>query len=64
MSATAFQRKRREESAKREKSEAQQESDYSDLTNDQLKELLDTKGIEYKARANKNELIELLTGTV
>nr|DAI96704.1 MAG TPA: LEM-like protein [Caudoviricetes sp.] len=37
---------------------------FSELTNDQIKGILDAKGIEYKARANKNELLELLQGTV
>ena len=34
--------------------------DLSDLTKDELKELLDEKGIEYKTNATKNELIKLL----
>ena len=37
---------------------------FTEMTNDQLKELLNAKGIEYKARANKQELLELLQGTV
>jgi len=32
-----------------------------DLTNDQLKEKLEELGIEYKAKATKKELIDLLT---
>lgn len=34
--------------------------DLSNLTKDELKELLDEKGIEYKTNAAKNELIKLL----
>lgn len=37
---------------------------YGEMTNEQLKELLDAKGIEYKSRANKQELLELLQGTI
>lgn len=47
-----------------EKHPSDSQEDISDLTNEQLKELLDAKGIEYKARANKQELLELLQGTV
>ena len=38
--------------------------DYSEMSNEQLKQLLDSKGIEYKARATKSDLLELLQGTV
>ncbi|MBW8350775.1 hypothetical protein K0H71_15165 [Bacillus sp. IITD106] len=37
-------------------------NDLGDLTNAELKELLDKKGIEYKANATKAELIALLGG--
>ena len=37
-------------------------NDASEMTNEQLKGLLDAKGIEYKARATKAELIQLLGG--
>lgn len=37
------------------------EKDLSKLTNDELKALLDEKGIEYNNRANKETLIKLLT---
>lgn len=64
MSATAFQRMRREAEAKR-LAEAETESGdktLKDLTNKELKALLDEKGIEYDARANKETLIKLLEG--
>lgn len=53
---------------KQEEEEQEQEQDetpvdYSELTNEELKEILYGKGIEYKARATKSELIELLQGT-
>jgi hypothetical protein len=67
MSATAFQRRRRE-IAKQKKSEKQlsetilNETELSKLKNDELKGLLDEKGIEYDARAKKEDLIKLLKG--
>ena len=36
--------------------------DYTEKTNTELKAILDEKGIEYKDRATKSELIELLGG--
>ena len=36
------------------------DSPISELTNAQIKELLDANGIEYPARANKQTLLELL----
>lgn len=39
-----------------------QEVDYSALNMDELKDLLDERGIEYKARDNKDKLISLLEG--
>lgn len=36
------------------------EVDYSKMTNNELKDILDEKGIEYKKSANKDELLELL----
>lgn len=69
MSATAFQRKRREKAVKlvevnQELAASQEQiTEYEDMTNDQLKALLDESGIEYKKSANKAELIDLLQGT-
>ena len=67
MSATAFQKKRREEAAQLEElqqtSKQEDEQGFDKLTNDQLKALLEEKGIEYKKSATKAELIELLQGT-
>src|SRR5690625_6946869 len=39
-----------------------QEKELTDLTNKELKELLDEKGIEYKTNHTKEELISLLGG--
>lgn len=61
MSATAFQRLRREQAAKHPEGEEKQ-LEISNLTNKELKALLDGKGIEYDARANKETLIKLLEG--
>jgi len=60
MSATAFQRLRREQSAK-EQPEVK-ETEEGSLTNKELKALLDEKGIEYDAKANKETLTKLLKG--
>ncbi|HBI73619.1 MAG TPA: hypothetical protein DDY59_10555 [Lachnospiraceae bacterium] len=64
MSATAFQRRRRERiKAMREEAEKQlQKTDYSDKTKEELKAILDEKGIAYDARAKKEDLIKLLEG--
>lgn len=35
---------------------------YEELTNQELKALLDDRGVQYSARANKAQLIELLEG--
>ena len=60
MSATAFQRLRREQANKAV--EEVKETENSTLTNKELKALLDEKGIEYDAKANKETLIKLLEG--
>lgn len=41
--------------------ELEDEVDLHDLTKAQLSEMLDDKGIKYKAQDNKDELIRLLT---
>lgn len=63
MSATAFQRARREAAATMRaaaEADAKKEKEDHEYTVTQLKEMCDEKGIEYKARATKAELIELL----
>lgn len=60
MSATAFQRARREAEA-RKLAEATP-VDYSKLSNEKLKALLDEKGVKYDTKAKKDELIKLLEG--
>ncbi len=60
MSATAFQRLRREQANKT--IEEVKEIEASALTNKELKALLDEKVIEYDARSNKETLIKLLEG--
>ena len=66
MSATAFQRRRRELKAKekqlKENNSLEEKEDLKLLKNDELKKLLDEKGIEYDSKAKKEELIKLLEG--
>lgn len=70
MSATAFQRRRRElERIRLEEQETQVEEvkvpndvDYSKMKKDELKDLLTFKGIEFDDRATKDELVTLLEG--
>lgn len=66
MSATAFQRRRRELKAKEkqlgEDNSLEEKDDLKSLKNDELKKLLDEKGIEYDSKAKKEELIKLLEG--
>ena len=59
MSATAFQRMRREQATKKPV-DIENQSGVSALTNKELKALLDEKGIEYDAKANKATLIGLV----
>lgn len=61
MSATAFQRLRRE-AAVAAKKQPEREDQTLELTNKQIKEKHDEKGIEYDARSNKETLIKLLKG--
>ena len=58
MSATAFQRKRREEAAKLK--EAASKDEKTEMTVKQIKAILDEKGIEYDTKAKKPDLIALL----
>lgn len=60
MSATAFQRLRREQAAKA--NEEQPAGALLELTNKELKAMLDEKGVEYDAKANKATLLKLLEG--
>lgn len=60
MSATAFQRLRREAEAKKQAESNSQVN--SDLTVKEIKVMLDEKGIEYKSNATKPELLKLLEG--
>lgn len=73
MSATAFQRRRRELKAKEkqlgedkvvfeEHNHLEEKENLKSLKNDELKKLLDEKGIEYDSKAKKEELIKLLEG--
>lgn len=57
MSATAFQRRRRNLEEKQAG-----DVDFSKMKNDELKKILDEKGIEYDSKAKKEELIELIKG--
>jgi len=61
MSATAFQRLRRE-AGKKQVEATTNETDLSKLKNDDLKGLLDERGIEYDAKTKKDDLIKLLEG--
>ncbi|MFA9376235.1 MAG: hypothetical protein ACERKZ_05700 [Lachnotalea sp.] len=58
MSATAFQRMRRNKEVKKDETKTAP----TELTNKQIKALLDEKGVEYDARANKETLIKMLEG--
>lgn len=65
MSATAFQRRRRELEHKyieQEETKNQIEKPLDKLTKDELRELLVSKGIEFDGKAKKDDLIELLQG--
>ena len=61
MSATAFQRLRRE-AEKNQVTSTTSETDLSKLKNDELKVLLDEKGIKYDVKAKKEDLIKLFEG--
>lgn len=41
---------------------AAESTPYEELTNPQLKALLDARGVQYNTRATKTQLIELLKG--
>ena len=60
MSATAFQRRRREIKAQKEQVEISSSSNSMTVKN--IKISLDVKGIEYDPKAKKEELIKLLEG--
>lgn len=68
MSVTGFQRRRRLIAEMRAKAEAEAgrkagaQKPLIELTNKELKAMLDEKGIGYDARANKDALIKLLEG--
>lgn len=73
MSATAFQRRRRElerirleeqekECTQVEEMKVPNDVDYSKMKKDELKGLLTFKGIEFDDRATKDELVTLLEG--
>lgn len=60
MSATAFQRRRRELKSKKEQLE--NSNPLNLMTVKDIKAALDEKGIEYDSKAKKEELIKLLEG--
>jgi hypothetical protein len=60
MSATAFQRMRREAEAKKQIEE--NEPDFNKLKVAELREVLDKQGIEYDVKSKKEDLIKLLEG--
>ncbi|MDU4726389.1 HeH/LEM domain-containing protein [Clostridium sp.] len=60
MSATAFQRRRRELKAKKEQLE--NSNSLEQMTVKDIKTALDEKGIEYDPKTKKEELIKLLKG--
>ena len=65
MSVTAFNLMRRRQEALKDKANievVEEIVDYENMTNQQLKKILDDKKIEYKPRSTKKELIELVEG--
>lgn len=60
MSATAFQRRRRELKAKKEQLESS--NSLEQMTVKDIKTALDEKGIKYDSKAKKEELIKSLEG--
>lgn len=63
MSATAFQRLRREAAATMAKKQEEAEKPEVHVpTNKELMAMLDEKGIEYNPKAKKEELLKLLEG--
>ena len=60
MSATAFQRLRREQAKKEEVKEPSQAELLDGLTVKQLKAMLEEKGVEYDPKAKKLDLIGLI----
>ena len=65
MSVTAFNLMRRKQKALQDKTNievVEEIIDYKNMTNEQLKKMLDDKKIEYKPRSTKKELIELVEG--
>ena len=64
MSATAFQKLRREAAATmaNRHEEVKKPEETHVLTNKEMMAILDEKGIEYDKKANKTELTKLLEG--
>ena len=65
MSVTAFNLMRKRQKALQDKTNievVEEIIDYKNMTNEQLKKMLDDKKIEYKPRSTKKELIELVEG--
>ena len=65
MSVTAFNLMRKRQKALQDKTNievVEEIIDYENMTNEQLKKILDDKKIEYKPRSTKKELIELVEG--
>mgnify|MGYP000948414036 CR=1 FL=1 len=62
MSATAFQRRRRERVKALRAQAEKQKVNYSEKTKEELKALLTEREIEFDDRAKKDELIKLLEG--
>ncbi len=63
MSATAFQRMRREKEIKRLKEiETEEVKELKGLKVVEIKELLDEKGIEYDPKSKREDLVKLLEG--
>ncbi len=65
MSATTYQRRRRLARIKAMREEAEKQlkkSDYNDKNKEELKAILDEKGIEYDSKAKKEDIIKLIEG--
>ena len=63
MSATAFQRMRREATRVKPVADPVDQGEFAEITKKEIMKLLTEKGIEYNEKMNKTQLTDLLQGT-